>query len=251
MFDSLPGINLSVDSAIAERTNGYFCRSNRSTMDEFLKPTDRLNYEHPVVQEWVNGFRHFPDKETAAKALYLDVRDRFLYDPYHLDLRAEALTASAVFGNRRAWCVEKAIVCAAGFRALGIPARLGFGIVKNHIGVEKLVYYLRKDEIVFHGFVEAYLNGKWTKCTPAFDRRICRLNGVDPLEWDGTHDSLFQAWRGEEQYMEYLHFYGMFDDVPLVLMHAEMYAHYPHLFHDPIDTDTFSFHFDPMLISPL
>lgn len=216
-----------------------------------LQPTERLNFQHPTVQEWVKQFSDYPTREEAALAMYLDVRDRFLYDPYHLDLRPEVLTASAILQKKRAWCVEKAIVCCAGFRSLGIPARLGFGIVKNHIGVEKLVHYLRKDEIVFHGFTEAFLFGGWTKCTPAFDRRICRLNKVAPLEWDGKSDSLFHAFRGDEKYMEYLHFYGTFDDIPLELMHCEMQKHYPHLFSDPINTPQFSFYFDETLTSSI
>jgi len=211
---------------------------------EYLQETEMLGFSHPAVQEYVAEFRALPTKKQQAAGIYLKVRDGFLYDPYHLDLRKEALTASAIIGNRRAWCVEKSIVCCASMRALGIPARLGFGIVKNHIGVEKLVKYLQKDEIVFHGFTEVFLDGRWTKCTPAFDRRICRLSGVEPLEWSGEADSLFQAYRGEERYMEYLHFYGVFPDVPLQLMHSEMQQHYPHLFEEPVDTPEFSFRFD-------
>jgi len=210
---------------------------------DYLNETEMINYRNPAVQSYVEEFRALSTKKEQAVAVYEKVRDGFLYDPYHLDLRKEALTASAVIGKSRAWCVEKSIVCCAALRSLGIPARLGFGIVKNHIGVEKLMSYLRKDEIVFHGFVEVYLDGQWTKCTPAFDKRICRLNKVEPLTWTGGEDSLFQAYRGEERYMEYLHFYGVFADVPLKLMHDEMKKHYPHLFSDPVDTAAFSFRF--------
>jgi len=210
---------------------------------QYLAETPSLDFSESAVQEYVAEFRNCSTPKEQAIGLYLKVRDGFLYDPYHLNLRPEALKASMIVGKRRAWCVEKAILCCAGLRALGIPARLGFGIVKNHIGVEKLVHYLRRDEIVFHGFVEVLLEGNWTKCTPAFDRRICRLNGVEPLNWNGTADSLFQAYRGEEKYMEYLHFYGVFADVPYDLMHKEMEKYYPHLFADPIETEEFSFRF--------
>ncbi|ASS48356.1 MAG: hypothetical protein A3D31_08670 [Candidatus Fluviicola riflensis] len=210
----------------------------------FLEETPFLDHSHPKIRDYVAEFRQFTDPQEQATKLYLKVRDGFLYDPYHLDLRPQALVSSSIIGKTRAWCVEKAILCCSALRALGIPARLGFGIVKNHVGVDKLVSYLRKDEIVFHGFTEVLLDGVWTKCTPAFDRRICRINRVEPLEWDGTADSLFQAFRGDEQYMEYLHFYGSFDDVPVSLMHREMQAHYPHLFETPIDTPAFSFRFD-------
>lgn len=200
-------------------------------MDEFLEPVERCN----------------SPKEQAIQ-VYKRVRDAFLYDPYHLDLRPEALCSTEILKRKRAWCVEKAVVTVAALRYFNIPARFGFGIVKNHIGVEKLLHYLKREEIVFHGFVEVYLNDNWVKCTPAFDPRICKLSGVPVLEWDGEHDSLFQPFAGEQLFMEYLHFYGTFDDVPFKLMHQEMYTYYPHLFSDPIDTRAFSFHFDANFI---
>jgi len=113
--------------------------------------------------------------------------------------------------------------------------------VTNHIGVEKLTEYLKREEIVFHGYVELFLDGKWIKCTPAFDRRICRVSGVPPLEWDGKSDALFQAFIEEQQWMEYSHFYGIFEDVPVKLMNLEMKKYYPHLFETEWNSPQFSF----------
>jgi hypothetical protein len=175
------------------------------------------------------------------RALYLKVRDGFIYDPYHLDLRSEALKASSIVTHKRAWCVEKAIVLAALYRKLGFPSRMGYAIVTNHIGTEKLTYYLRREEIVFHGYVEVFFEERWIKCTPAFDRRICRLSGVSPLDWDGEHDSLFQEFEGGKRFMEYLHFYGHFADVPLDQMNQEMKKYYPHLFDAEYNRSEFSF----------
>lgn len=202
-----------------------------------------LDCLHPAVLEYVEEFQSMAEARERAVALYKKVRDGFLYDPYHLDLRPEALTASHILLRKRAWCVEKSVVFCAGMRALRIPSRLGFGIVKNHLGAEKLQAYLRREEIVFHGFAEVWLEDRWVKCTPAFDRRICRVSGVEPLEWDGNRDSLFQEYTGSGRFMEYLHFYGSFADVPLHLMHREMRQYYPHLFSHPVDTPEFSFRF--------
>ncbi len=216
----------------------------------FLRETLFLNYNHPDFQTWMAPFQ-MQAKHEAALNYYLFVRDYFLYDPYHLDLRVEALQASTIIKKRRAWCVEKAIIFAAGLRALGIPTRLGYAIVQNHIGVERLTAILRKPEIVFHGFVDVYMEQekKWTKATPAFDKRVCQLSGVSPLEWDGTQDSLFQAFSGEDKFMEYLHGYGVFEDVPIQLMHQEMKYHYPHLFDGSTENSrNFSFNYDPNII---
>jgi hypothetical protein len=217
--------------------------------EEFLMETPSMNYSSSEVWQFIQTIPVHTDSVQQAVSIYQTVRDSFLYDPYHLDLRPDFLKASVVVSKKRAWCVEKAVLACACFRAFGFPARLGFGIVKNHIGVEKLVTYLKREEIVFHGYVEVWIEGKWSKCTPAFDPRICKLSGVPLLEWNGREDSLFQAYVEENRFMEYLHFYGEFEDVPFELMHREMQRYYPDLFDNPIDTKAFSFHFDNGLIS--
>lgn len=210
----------------------------------FVEATFFLDFESEDFSDFCASIPQKDSPKEQAIAIYEHVRDSFLYDPYHLDLRKNSLKASSIVSKKRAWCVEKAIVTCSAFRKFGFPARLGFGIVKNHIGVEKLVSYLQREEIVFHGFVEVFVEGNWSKCTPAFDPRICKISGVEVLNWDTETDSLFQAFKGEEKFMEYLHFYGVFDDVPSELMHSEMKKYYPHLFTNPIDTKAFSFHFE-------
>ncbi len=211
-------------------------------MKEYLCSTPFLDFQHDSFNEFTAKIdRTLPEKEIAI-ALYFLVRDAFLYDPYHLDLTSEGLKASNVLSKKRSWCVEKSSVLAACLRKFGIPSRLGYAIVTNHIGVEKLTHYLRREEIVFHGFVDVFLNGKWVKCTPAFDQRICRVSGVTPLDWDGETDSLFQEFDQGKKFMEYKHFYGTFNDVPIELMNAEMKAHYPHLFEEMYDSKEFSFY---------
>lgn len=210
-------------------------------MENFLKETEFLDYSHPLFDEFLKDLPPTSSQEETALALYFHVRDAFLYDPYHLDISASGLKASNVFLKKRAWCVEKANVLAACARKLGIPSKLGYAIVKNHIGVEKLTQYLKCEEIVFHGYVSLFIDGKWIKCTPAFDKRICKISGVSPLDWNGKEDSLFQEYEAEKRFMEYLHFYGEFEDVPIQLMNAEMKKYYPHLFETTWSSKEFSF----------
>ena len=210
-------------------------------MEEYLKDTLFLDFKDPKFDAFLKEVDRSRNDKQIALDLYFLVRDAFLYDPYHLDLTFEGLRVSNVLLKKRAWCVEKASLLAACGRKLGIPTRLGYAIVKNHIGVERLTNYLLREEIVFHGYVEMYLDGKWLKCTPAFDQRICRMSGVSPLDWDGENDSLFQEFDKGSKFMEYLHFYGHFSDVPIELMNSEMRKYYPHLFEDQYDSKDFSF----------
>lgn len=210
-------------------------------MENYLKETQFLDYSDPVFDLFLEKLSHTSDKKTLALELYYLIRDSFLYDPYHLDISEEGLKASKVLTKKRAWCVEKACLLAACARKLGIPSKLGYAIVKNHIGVEKLVSYLRREEIVFHGYVSLFIEGKWIKCTPAFDKRICKISGVSSLDWNAEEDSLFQEFESDKRFMEYVHFYGEFDDVPFNLMNTEMKKYYPHLFEKEWNTKEFSF----------
>jgi len=204
-------------------------------MEEFLSPTEFLDSDHDSVREYAekNTVGASNDTERAIK-LYYAVRDDFQYDPYVLDLRRESLRASKLLTRKRGYCVEKAVLLAAAARSVGIPSRLSFYIVRNHIATEKLAKALEKDYLVFHGAAEMFLEGKWVKATPAFNRRLCDFLGVDPIEFDGTSDAIFQEYdRKGNVFMEYLHEYGAFDDMPYQMFLDELEKHYPHITNNP------------------
>lgn len=210
-------------------------------MQEYLKETPFLDFNDPVYDAFLDDIdTNYSNKELAI-ALYYKVRDSFLYDPYHLNITEDGLRGSNIILKKRAWCVEKAIVLASLARKYGIPSRLGYAIVTNHIGVEKLIEYLKRPEIVFHGYVELFIDDKWIKCTPSFDKRICKVSRVSTLEWDGQNDSMFQEYDKGKRFMDYILYYGEFSDVPLQLMNNEMRKYYPHLFETDYNSKAFSF----------
>ncbi len=201
-------------------------------MDEFLKPTEFLDFDSDAVRLFTEAntapSASFKDK---AVSLYYAVRDGFFYDPYLLDLRREGLKASTLLTKTRGYCVEKAVLLAASARAAGIPSRLSFYIVRNHIATDRLQTLLNTDFLVFHGAAEMLLDGEWRKTTPAFNRELCKFLGVEPLEFDGTGDSIFQEFDGSGgKFMEYVHDYGAFSDLPYQLYLDELSKHYSHVF---------------------
>jgi hypothetical protein len=100
---------------------------------------------------------------------------------------------------------------------MGIPSRLGFANVRNHLATRQLLEFLGVNLFVFHAFVEMHLGDKWVKATPAFNRELCERHRVPPLEFDGHEDSVFQPYNLEKQkYMEYEDFLGSYADVPVV-----------------------------------
>lgn len=208
---------------------------NHFHMNEiYLQPAAYINSDSPEViqftQKIIGGTT---DPVERAVKIYYAVRDGFNYNPYDLDLSSEALKASSLLKRNYGYCVEKACLLAACARVAGIPSRLGFAKVRNHIATEKLEEILKTNVLVFHGFTELFLEGKWVKATPAFNKSLCEKLKVESLEFDGTKDSIFQSYNKEGgQFMEYLHDYGTFDDVPYELFISELKKHYPHLFEE-------------------
>lgn len=201
-------------------------------MIEYLRPTEFLDFDNDFVREYVEkNTAGAKDEREKAVRLYYAVRDDFQYNPNILDLRREGLKASDLLKRNRGYCVEKAILLAAAARAVNIPSRLSFYIVRNHIATEKLEKLLRKNYLVFHGAAELFLDGKWLKTTPAFNKQLCGYLKVEPLEFDGTKDSIFQEYdRAGNVFMRYLHEYGAFSDLPYELYLSELKKHYPHIF---------------------
>ena len=101
-------------------------------MDNYLAATSEVDFHSDAIQEFMRDLPVNSSLKDQAIWIYERVRDGFLYDPYHLNLSPNALKASVVLTKNRAWCVEKALVAVACFRRIGIPARFGFGIVKNN-----------------------------------------------------------------------------------------------------------------------
>jgi len=199
---------------------------------DYLTPTYYFDYETKGIQQIVKEFNidTLTEKEKAIQ-LYLKVRDAYRYDPYYLSFSKEHFKASNLVKQKKGHCIDKSIILIAGLWALGIPARIHLAKVKNHIGVERLVGAFGTNELTPHGMVDLYLDGKWLKISPAFNKSLCKMCKVEPLGFDGENDSIFQEFNNEgSMFMEYLEDYGHFEDVPLEFMISNARKHYPHIF---------------------
>jgi len=198
---------------------------------DYLAPTYYFDYESDEIQELVSKFkaRSISPKEKAIE-LYLKVRDSWRYNPYDLSFSKENFKASNIVKKSKGHCVEKSIILIACLRAVGIPARLHLGKVKNHLGVERLTEKFGTNELTPHGMVNAFLNDKWLKLSPAFNKSMCKICNVAPLEFDGENDSMFQEFDSKGNvFMEYLEDYGHFEDVPFEFMIKNMEENYPEI----------------------
>ena len=183
----------------------------------FLTPTAIIDSNHESVLNYAEKVTAgLTDTVEMAVKLYLAVRDGIRYDPYSPFYLPEHYRASFVLKRGRSFCVPKAsLLCALG-RACGIPSRIGLATVRNHLATRQLIDFLGTDLFVSHGFAEFYLEGRWVKATPAFNRELCERHHVIPLEFNGREDSLFQPYNLEnKKFMEYLEMEGIFADIPV------------------------------------
>ena len=196
--------------------------------DATLRPTALIDSDHPAVLAFAARHGRGGDDRARAVALYYAVRDGFRYDPYRIDLSPQGMKASTVLENGYGWCVPKATLLAAACRAIGVPARVGFADVRNHLSTERMRQVMQTDVFFWHGYADILLDGAWRKATPAFNVELCERFGLLPLEFDGVHDSLYHPYdRAGNRHMEYVAQRGSFDDMPLARIVADFAATYP------------------------
>ena len=187
---------------------------------DYLKPTSIIDSDHPDIIAYARkASRESQNLLEKAVRIYYAVRDDIRYDPYYPFYLPEHYRASNVLKSGRGYCVCKAsLLCAMG-RSLGIPSRVGFATVRNHLATKQLLDFIGSDLFVYHGYTDFFLNGKWVKATPAFNKELCERHKVFPLEFNGLEDSIFQPYNSENRlFMEYTDFHGTYADIPVEII---------------------------------
>jgi transglutaminase-like putative cysteine protease len=198
----------------------------------YLAPTYFIDSDSPAIVDYANEIcRDLTSPTDKAIALYYRVRDDIRYNPYSIEDCREALRASSVLKKRSGFCIPKAVLLAAVMRSQHIPARLGFADVKNHLVTQRLKALMETDLFAYHGYIEALLDGKWVKATPAFNLTLCQNFNVKPLTFDGLHDSIFHEFDTKgNRHMEYVKDHGTFADLPYDEIYAAFRQYYPKVF---------------------
>lgn len=170
------------------------------------------------------------DPTAVAVQLFQAVRDGIRYDPYEVSRDRSDYRASSIVNTESNWCVPKAVLLTAAARRVGIPARLGFADVRNHLTSDKLSERMGTDVFYWHGYSELLLGDRWFKVSSAFNIELCDRFGVKVLDFDGTDDALMHAFdQSGRRHMEYVAERGSYADLPLDEMLADFDVLYPTL----------------------
>ncbi len=196
-------------------------------MRVYLAPAEYIDSDHPAIR--AEALRLAPPAASPAekaRALFYAVRDiRYGYVD-HNDL--ETCRASSVLAAKYGYCVGKASLLSALCRAAGIPARIGFADVTNHLATPRLLETMGTNVFAWHGYSEILIGDRWLRVSPTFNASLCAKFGVKPLEFDGTSDALLQEYdTSGTAFMRYLRTHGSFHDVPAKFIREEMARLYP------------------------
>ncbi|MFK8040996.1 transglutaminase family protein [Congregibacter sp.] len=196
-----------------------------------LSPTWFLDCDSEAVSAFADqAVGSTEDTIKVAEALFYAVRDGFRYDPYQVSREPASYRASAITASASNWCVPKSVLLATSARARGIPARLGFADVLNHLTSAKLSESMGTDLFAWHGYAELWLNEKWVKLSTAFNIELCERFGVAALEFDPIDGALMHPYdTSGRRHMEYVRERGSYDDLPLEAMFETFDEVYPNV----------------------
>ncbi len=202
---------------------------DKETDGVYLAPAEYVDSDHPAIVALAGKVAPGASATEKARQYYLAARE-IRYDP-DLDYSdPDVYRASSVLTAGAGYCVGKAALFAALCRASGIPARVAFGDVTNHLSSEKLREKMGTNYFAWHGFTEVKLGDRWVKASPTFNSTLCSRFGVAPLDFDGASDALLQAYDGAGRtFMRYEVLHGAFHDVPAKFLIREMTRLYPSL----------------------
>lgn len=210
-----------------------------------LAPTYFMDFEEEIVQQFVDdNVTQKKEVEQKAVELYYAVRDLIRYDPYTYSFEKESFKASSTLEAGRAWCVPKSILYSASCRAIGVHTQLGFADVRNHLSTERMRKQMKTDTFYWHGYVNALIDEKWVKATPAFNIELCEKFKLKPLDFNGKEDSLYHSFDlAGNKHMEYINDRGVYDYFPfeeMVTSLKKLYTDHPSIeadFEEDVDKE--------------
>lgn len=214
---------VTADSRARRQRSGRF---QTTSMGLYLAPADYVDSDHALITTQARQLcGELGASSEMARAVYYFVRDLRYEGGDFEDL--ETYRASSVLAAGHGYCVGKAALCAALARATGIPARLGFADVRNHLASPRLLAAMATDVFAWHAYAQLFLGGRWVSVSPTFDAATCRRAGVAALEFDGEHDALLQSFDGSGATMSYIKRHCILHDVPARFLALEMPRLYP------------------------
>lgn len=200
-------------------------------MNEYLQPSEFFDFDKSSVSNKAKEItKNLQTDKKKAIALFYWVRDEIKYNmlTYIPSVRAN-FKASVTLRRGNGFCVSKSILLSSFARAVGIPARIHLVDLINHKISQKVIDFMQTNIMHYHGYSELFLDDKWVKLTPSFDKGTADKGGFHPMcEFDGECDAVFPEYDDDgNRFGEYVLDRGVHADLPLEEIERVFLEKYP------------------------
>jgi transglutaminase-like putative cysteine protease len=186
-------------------------------MEKYLRCTEIIDCDTESIVEKAQSLTEGlqTDREKAV-ALFYFVRDEIKHNPYATGMEYNRYKASLTLELGEGFCSHKSILLAALARVVGIPARIGFVAIHDHLISDTFKEMIGGINILpLHGYAEFFIEGKWVHASPSYDVAICQKNRYVTVEFDGMNNAKDSPYdRDGKKHIEHIKDHGTFDDLP-------------------------------------
>ena len=184
-------------------------------LEQYLQPTVFFDFHKPKVKnKAIEITKDFETNKEKAISLFYWIRDKINYKQ-SFSLTKSTFKASTNLRRGYGFCVSKAVLLSTLARAVDIPARIHLADIINHKTSQRVIDNLGTNVFYIHGYSELYLDGKWVKLTPAFDKETSLKAKYVLVEFDGENDAILSLHDEDGNlFVEYLKDRGVYADVP-------------------------------------
>lgn len=195
----------------------------------YLKPTEFFDYDDPGIALFAEQFRQKHDSKTdLAVDLFYSVRDGYDYSANEFSLHKDYLKASYIVNRKSLWCLQKSVLLVTLARICRIPSRLLIATIKNRKAAKSLIEHFGTNVYFPHAYSELFLDGRWIKAAPVFDKDTCKRAGIPLVEFDGVNDAILpELGLYGEPFIDYVQDYGHYHDLPWDMIYQGFRKMYP------------------------
>ncbi len=189
------------------------------SLNEYLQPNEFFDFNKKRVRQ--KAFEIVKDLSSDKEkliALFYWVRDEIKYNMMSYVPKIKAnFKASVTLRRKYGFCLSKSVLLSSFARAIGLPARIHAVDIINHKISSKVVELMGTKVFHYHAYSEVYIDGRWIKLAPIFDKNTALKGGFLPMvEFDGENDALFSSIDLEgNTYVEYVKDRGIHETVPI------------------------------------
>lgn len=201
-------------------------------MSEYLDHTYFIDFDSENIRKIINGLSEDASSTTETEkaiTIFNYVRDNFPYTVREFQISdPSGYKASSTLKAGRGFCMTKSILLVALLRGNNIPARLHIADMINHRSPQRFRDLMGGSAyFVYHTYVDVYLNEKWSKITPSFEKQLCEKHNYPLCEFDGKNDAILQSYDlAGERFIEYVEDHGTYAEFPFDQMVEAVVKYY-------------------------